>query len=100
MSPGRSARLAIAIGAAGLLCTGGQSIVRAVPSKDHAGPARRSLGPHVALVDEYCRSCPDKDHEKGQLVLETVAQDDVPAHPEIWEKVVRKLRARLMPPVG
>jgi hypothetical protein len=100
MRPGGPAKLAIAIGVAGLLCTGGQSIVRALPSKGHAGPARRSLGPHVALVDEYCLSCHDKDHEKGQLVLETVAQDDVPAHPEIWEKVVRKLRARLMPPVG
>jgi hypothetical protein len=52
------------------------------------------------LVDEYCLSCHDKDHEKGKLVLETVAADEVPAHPEIWEKVVRKLRARLMPPVG
>ena len=100
MRPGRPARLAIAIGAAGLLCTGGQSIVRAVPSKGHAAPARRSLGPHVALVGEYCLSCHDKDHEKGQLVLETIAEDEVPKHPEIWEKVVRKLRARLMPPVG
>ncbi|MFL6280077.1 MAG: DUF1592 domain-containing protein [Vicinamibacterales bacterium] len=59
-----------------------------------------SVAPHVALVDEYCLSCHDKDHEKGKLVLETVADDHVAEHPEIWEKVIRKLRARLMPPVG
>src|SRR3954465_7083652 len=67
----------------------------------HTNPVRRpAIAPHVALVDEYCLSCHDKDHEKGKLVLDTVAEDDVAEHPEIWEKVIRKLRARLMPPVG
>ena len=70
-------------------------------AKDPALHIRRpSLGPHVALVDEYCLSCHDKDHEKGKLVLETIAEDDVAEHAEVWEKVVRKLRARLMPPIG
>ncbi|MBW8861749.1 MAG: DUF1587 domain-containing protein, partial [Acidobacteria bacterium] len=54
----------------------------------------------AALVDEYCLSCHDKDHEKGGLVLETIASHDVAQHPDVWEKVIRKMRARLMPPVG
>jgi len=54
----------------------------------------------ASLVDEYCLSCHDKDHEKGGLVLETVMAHDVSQHPDVWEKVVRKLRARQMPPVG
>ena len=29
-----------------------------------------------------------------------VARQDVAKHPDVWEKVVRKLRARQMPPVG
>ena len=29
-----------------------------------------------------------------------ILSDDVSQHPEVWEKVVRKLRARQMPPVG
>jgi Protein of unknown function (DUF1592)/Protein of unknown function (DUF1588)/Protein of unknown function (DUF1585)/Protein of unknown function (DUF1595)/Protein of unknown function (DUF1587) len=58
------------------------------------------VGPQVALVDDYCLSCHDKDHEKGGLVLETVAAEEIGQHPDVWEKVVRKLRARLMPPVG
>ena len=95
----RPARLAIAVGIGVLLCTGGSTLAR---SKDRArhGPAKRALGPHVALVDEYCLSCHDKDHEKGQLILETIAEDDIAEHADVWEKVVRKLRARLMPPVG
>jgi hypothetical protein len=55
---------------------------------------------HVSLVDEYCLSCHDKDHEKGGLILETVLADDVPRHADVWEKVVRKLRTRQMPPIG
>ena len=98
MRLGGPGKLAIAIGAASVLGVAGQAIVVGRGLK--TAPATRSLGPHVALVDEYCLSCHDKDHEKGKLVLETVAADEVPAHPEIWEKVVRKLRARLMPPVG
>jgi hypothetical protein len=66
------------------------------PSRSTGAPAR---APYAALVDDYCLSCHDKDHEKGGLVLENVS-DDVSRHPEVWEKVVRKLRVRQMPPVG
>jgi hypothetical protein len=55
---------------------------------------------HVALVDEYCLSCHDADDKKGDLDLDAIAAFDVAQHPDVWEKVVRKLRARQMPPVG
>jgi mono/diheme cytochrome c family protein len=55
---------------------------------------------HLALVEEYCVSCHDEDKKKGELALDTIAADSVVQHPEVWEKVVRKLRARQMPPVG
>ncbi len=107
MSPGRPATLAIAVGISVLLCAGSTVVGRGLPPSRNAlrgtgktPPSRSLLGPHVALVDEYCLSCHDKDHEKGKLVLETIAEDGVAEHPEIWEKVVRKLRARLMPPIG
>jgi len=112
MRLGRPAGLAIAVGIGVLLCAGGSTVVGSAvvgrglpPSRDALRgtgktPRLPSLGPHVALVDEYCLSCHDKDHEKGKLVLETIAEDSVAEHPEVWEKVVRKLRARLMPPVG
>ena len=64
--------------------------------------ARRSStpAPHLALVDDYCLSCHDEDHKKGGLALDAIAAHDVARHPDVWEKVVRKLRARQMPPVG
>ena len=48
----------------------------------------------------YCVTCHDEDEKKGGLALDTVALQDVSQHPDVWEKVVRKLRARQMPPVG
>jgi Protein of unknown function (DUF1592)/Protein of unknown function (DUF1588)/Protein of unknown function (DUF1585)/Protein of unknown function (DUF1595)/Protein of unknown function (DUF1587)/Planctomycete cytochrome C len=78
----------------------------------------RSAAPHLALVNEYCLSCHDEDRKKGGLSLEAIAGrdieaqkngelspeviagDDIARHPDVWEKVVRKLRARQMPPVG
>ena len=63
------------------------------------GAAASDAGPRT-LVDDYCLSCHDSDKKKGGLALDTITADDVTRHPEVWEKVVRKLRARLMPPVG
>jgi len=58
-----------------------------------------SNAPHLALVETYCVTCHDEEEKKGGLSLQLVAAD-VSRDQEIWEKVVRKLRARQMPPVG
>ena len=110
---GRPRRLAIALGVAGALAGGAVFTVQAQqPRRLSPAPTPKPTAvrlanspsipaaPHVALVDEYCLSCHDQDHEKGGLVLEKVENEDVARHPDVWEKVVRKLRARQMPPVG
>ncbi|HET7695200.1 MAG TPA: DUF1592 domain-containing protein [Vicinamibacterales bacterium] len=56
--------------------------------------------PHVDLVETYCLSCHDTDKKKGDLALDAVMTGTIADHPEVWEKVVRKLRARQMPPIG
>jgi len=38
--------------------------------------------------------------KRGGLTLDAVAARDVERSPEVWEKVLRKVRARQMPPVG
>ncbi len=58
-----------------------------------------SQPPQLEFVEQYCISCHDNLEKKGELSLEMVSPD-VAQQPEIWEKVVRKLRARQMPPVG
>lgn len=54
----------------------------------------------TAVVSDYCYDCHDEDLQKGKLNLEALEGTEIPNHSSIWEKVVRKMNARLMPPVG
>src|SRR5579863_4014373 len=53
-----------------------------------------------ALLDQYCVTCHDDEQKTGGLSLQRLDLATVGDHPELWEKVVRKLRAGLMPPAG
>jgi hypothetical protein len=53
-----------------------------------------------AVVDRYCTACHDDAEPDGGLDLVSVLDDDFTRHPQAWEKVVRRLRARQMPPAG
>jgi mono/diheme cytochrome c family protein len=65
-----------------------------------ATPLRAADAAPRTLVEDYCLSCHDGDKKKGGLALDAIAGEDVNRHPDVWEKVVRKLRARQMPPIG
>jgi hypothetical protein len=54
---------------------------------------------HAALVDEKCSDCHNPIDLAGDLNLEALSFDAVATEAEIWEKVIKKLRAGLMPPV-
>ena len=51
-----------------------------------------------ALLDQYCVTCHNERMRTGGLALDTADVSDVGAAPEIWEKVVQKLRGGMMPP--
>jgi hypothetical protein len=55
-----------------------------------------------ALVDKYCVNCHSARLNSGGLVLDKDAVDvsHVADRADVWEKVVRKLRGRMMPPQG
>jgi hypothetical protein len=54
----------------------------------------------AALVKTYCVTCHNDRARTGELSLEHVDFTDTPAHAELWEKVIRKVRAGMMPPAG
>jgi mono/diheme cytochrome c family protein len=91
---------------AGLLAAGGVALrleaQQAAPAGSSSGsPAHGSPVPaHVSLVDDYCLSCHDEDKKRGGLALDAMLDQEPSRHPDVWEKVIRKLRARQMPPVG
>jgi hypothetical protein len=55
-----------------------------------------------ALVDKYCVTCHNARMKTGGLVLDKDAVDltRVSDRADVWEKVVRKLHGRMMPPQG
>jgi hypothetical protein len=56
--------------------------------------------PSRQFLDRYCVSCHNDRALTGGLTLQSVDLADVAGHVEVLEKVVRKLRAGDMPPVG
>jgi cytochrome c551/c552 len=53
-----------------------------------------------AIVDQYCVTCHNSRLKTGGLALDKVDIAQVANNAEIWEKVVRKIRAGVMPPPG
>src|SRR5277367_5098889 len=82
----------------------GQSAGTAQAQKPAATPAARSQAPDVApqraAVDQYCVSCHNAKLKTANLMLDQLDLAHLGDHAEIGEKVVRKLRAGMMPPAG
>jgi hypothetical protein len=53
-----------------------------------------------AVIEQYCLECHDADKAKGDLVLEGFDPAKVEQRAEVGEKIIRKLRAGMMPPAG
>ncbi len=53
-----------------------------------------------AAINRYCVNCHSEKVKAGGFAIDTLNADDVAQNPVAWEKVVRKLRARYMPPAG
>src|SRR5262249_23741200 len=53
-----------------------------------------------ALLDQYCVTCHNDRTKRANLSLENLDMTTAGDHPELWEKVIRKLRAGMMPPPG
>src|SRR5205809_328240 len=55
-----------------------------------------------AMIKTWCAGCHNSKlpNPAGGLALDTLNVQAAAEHPEIWEKAIRKLRGRLMPPPG
>src|SRR5262245_36087267 len=53
-----------------------------------------------ALLDKYCVTCHSDRLKTANLSLQGLDLTTVADHAEVWEKVIRKMRAGVMPPPG
>ncbi|MBI1897102.1 MAG: DUF1587 domain-containing protein, partial [Acidobacteria bacterium] len=76
------------------------AFVRVGDPQPQATSAARASSPERALISRYCIGCHNTKLKTAGLALDRLSTDDVGSHAEKWEKVVRKLRVRFMPPPG
>lgn len=53
---------------------------------------------HREFIDRYCATCHNERLKTGGMDLTRLDTSRLGAEPEVWEKVVRKLRTGVMPP--
>jgi Protein of unknown function (DUF1592)/Protein of unknown function (DUF1588)/Protein of unknown function (DUF1585)/Protein of unknown function (DUF1587)/Protein of unknown function (DUF1595)/Planctomycete cytochrome C len=68
------------------------------PGQEAAGPS--PLSAQRPLLDRYCVTCHNQKLKTGGLTLDKLDLARIGENAETWEKVVRKLRAGMMPPQG
>ena len=65
-----------------------------------SSPVASAASADRALLDQYCVTCHNEKAKVGGLALDTVDVARPTARPEVWEKVIGKLRGGMMPPPG
>src|SRR5262245_48967520 len=95
------APLIILLGAS-LASAAERSSAAAVSDPPVGSPATgsRSAGDPWQLIQQRCEKCHNSEDWAGGVAFDTLSPDDIAADAETWEKAVRKLRGRLMPPPG
>src|SRR5438105_2123880 len=84
-------RVPVLLLAGGLFGAGG-------PQQQSPSPAAASI--ERAALDRYCLGCHNSKMKTAGLALDAIGAVPVEQHADAWEKVVRKLRTRSMPPAG
>jgi len=63
-------------------------------------PLVRAASQQRELLDKYCVTCHNQRAQAAGLTLDTMDLRKVAENAEAWEKVVRKVKGGMMPPVG
>src|SRR5262249_52835480 len=74
-------------------------------SKSGSGKAKASQAtttPASAsrVLNQYCVGCHNDKTKTANFSLENADLTAVANHPDVWERVIRKMRAGMMPPAG
>src|SRR5215475_1028002 len=80
--------------------TGSLTVLLASTISAGKGPPDANAASTRATLDQYCVSCHNERTKTAGLALERLDVARAGEQPEVWEKVVRKVRGRVMPPLG
>ena len=77
----------------------GQPVVAAARPQAQPGSTPDASG-QKAVMTRYCMTCHNARLKRADLTLDAMDFGNLGANAETWEKVLRKLRAHAMPPLG
>jgi mono/diheme cytochrome c family protein len=61
-------------------------------------PASKTPDAQLATIKQYCAGCHSDRLKSGGVSFEGLTAENIGQHPDVFEKAVRKLRGRVMPP--
>jgi mono/diheme cytochrome c family protein len=70
------------------------------PSFSSGAPPQAIASPYQAVLQRFCITCHNEKLRTAGLALDTVDVVKPDTNPEVWERVIAKLRAGTMPPRG
>ena len=89
------------IAACGVVCMSGAYQPLGAASQQQASDSTTApVTARQAVLKRYCITCHNQRLKTARLELDSVDVESPAAHPEVWEKVIRKLRTSAMPPPG
>lgn len=57
-------------------------------------------GAQFSFLEENCIGCHNAEDWAGSLAFDIISPEEIADHPEVWEKVIKRLQGRMMPPAG
>ena len=69
-------------------------------ASQESSPVAPPVSQQRALLDQYCVTCHNETLKTAGLMLDKTDVGEVSESAAVWEKVVRKIRTRQMPPPG
>src|SRR5215813_14420924 len=90
----------LGLGILSLIVTTSVEMAQWGPASGTAGANTLPVDAQNALVAQYCTSCHNDKTRSGGMTLTSLNLAHPDQNPELAEKVIRKLRAGMMPPPG
>jgi hypothetical protein len=93
--------MAVALGLGSAQASGAaEAVATATPTSVQQPGQAAEVDRHWGLIEKYCFECHNTTDWAGGIAFDSMTMDDIPEEAEVWEKSIRRLRGRLMPPPG
>jgi mono/diheme cytochrome c family protein len=95
-----SSRPTIVISLAGIVLVASLTRVFTSSQQTTAGLPTSGLQGQLATMQQYCVTCHNDRTKVAGVSFQGITPESIGQHPDVFEKAVRKMRGRVMPPPG